>query len=523
MSSHILTSPKPVEPDDWLLDTTSQKAFFYALLEYLARNLVPLLPDRTEEQCADFFRRKISPIDHESDIDALVLKGLGVDFVSSDRPLVVSGVHFPPNDPRQGFDYHKLLEALPNLVFQHCDFFCKALFDDYKSTGYRFAECRFHAPWCLQEGASGPGPEHPLFDACEFHQGVGLEGGGGGLLHSCLAIFRNCSISGELSLSGVRTDIPVFSNDHAHRQSTDKITVENCELEGRFTLANTAFIGEVDLSSTVFHDKFAFINVDVGRLCVRNVNFNGLADFFGSTFETFLVRKSIFRDFAGFEDCQFGEQGAGSVKRIVLTYASFYSFTNFRGAHFRRSLDLRNANFKEQPNFLGCKFESTARISTDRETFRIIKQSFEAVGNRIEANAFYALEMEAYRRELQAGSQEHGWAWHFWERLLVKVNHLISLHGQSYWRPVLGIVLLLALVALQRANWENGWVVLPAALSRFVGPVVDVLNAWASGFVLFHSLYEHYAGQEAFILVVAVMLSTCVWHFLAAARRHHKR
>lgn len=140
----------------------------------------------------------------------------------------------------------------------------ESVFNGYTPTNYRFVECRFYIPWCLHEETAGPAPEHALFEACEFDQGVGLKGHGSELLHSGSGFFRNCFIAGELSLTGVKTEIPVFLNDHVHKQTLDRITIEGCELMGRFTLADTGHIAKVDLPSTVFHKKFAFINVSVG-------------------------------------------------------------------------------------------------------------------------------------------------------------------------------------------------------------------------------------------------------------------
>ncbi|CAM3611129.1 hypothetical protein [Halomonas lysinitropha] len=524
MKSDILTSAKPDTIDEWLLDTQAQEEFVNSLVIYLAHILAVEISGVTIKQCVVFFQSKLAIKQFEQDPDADGLEELDIELSRSDKSLLVHGVHFPASDPRLGCDYHLLLESIPGLVFVNCHFYCESLFDRYTSTRYRFQDCTFHFPWSQQEETSGPGPDYVLFEACDFKQGVSFSGDdiGSEPLHSCRALFQDCFIDGELSLYGLKSDIPVFFNNKAHKQKIEKIAIEGCEFGRRFTLANTDKIREIDLSNTVFNDKFALINAEISCLRIRNVNFNGLADLFQSKFGSLLVRKSIFRDFAGFENCQFGV-AATEKSKILLQYVSFYSFTNFRGGRFLLPLDLRNTNFKEQPNFLGCHFDTVARKQTDRETFRIIKQSFEAVGNRIEANAFYALEMEAYRRELRCSAKEHGWTWRYWERLLVKINYVISLHGQSYWRPLLLIVFLVSLVSLQRANYEQGWLVLPAAVSSLVTPVVDILNAWANGFVLFRSLYTHYPGHEAFILFISFLLSTCVWHFLVAVRRHHRR
>ena len=207
---------------------------------------------------------------------------------------------------------------------------------------------------------------------------------------------------------------------------------------------------------------------------------------------------------------------------ILLRYVTFYSFINFRGAQFFLPLDLRNTNRREPPNFLDCVFNKKARKGTDRETFRIIKHSFEAVGNRIEANVFYALEMEAYRRELREAASQPGGHWRLWERLLVSLNFVLSRHGQSYWQPLLGVLFCAAVIALQQANLQHGWLVWPESATWCTDPLMNTLNAWASGVIVLRLFYAAFPGHEAFILLMMVMLSTCIWHFLVATRRHHR-
>ena len=56
--------------------------------------------------------------------------------------------------------------------------------------------------------------------------------------------------------------------------------------------------------------------------------------------------------------------------------------------------DLENINLKESPNFLNTKIEPK---NTNRETFRITKDSFDKIGNHIEANKFFVYEMKKHK------------------------------------------------------------------------------------------------------------------------------
>lgn len=539
----ILSAPKPANVDDWLRDVESQQAFHDALAHYLAQSLAyqAIGVSRADaEAFVDAGLRQAShrdevwtdsltpPLDASEDEDTasqIDLYALDINFARGQSPLMIRGVHFPAHDERLGFDYTALLRLFPALYFIDCRFTCEPLPLGYGSYS-RFEDCTFDLPWRIDEG-SGPGQDHVLFDACCFEQGVTILGDelGQAPINAAQAFFRDCTIRVGLQLRNMATDIPVFAHHDetlkAHKAEIDRIEVKNCEIGGRFTLDNTFPLAEVSLTSTVFRDKFALIHCPVDRFSAKNTNFDGLVDFYQSSFESFLMRKSICRDFAGFEDCCFGEMGKPDG-RITLRYVTFYSFANFRSAAFHLPLDLRSTNRREPPNFLDATFRRHARKSTDRETFRIIKHSFEAVGNRIEANTYFAYEMEAYRRELREMARRDGRHRRYWERLLITLNFVLSRHGQSYWQPLLWVLTCGAIVALQQANWQHGWLTWPEAAADVVTPLAATLNAWASGMVIFRPLYAAFPGREAFILLMAVLLSTCLWHFLVAARRHHR-
>lgn len=537
--SNILHSPKPKDTDQWLLDGESRQRFYDELVSFLCVAVACQCPSVERHQVAAFIEGKLSSADayHEGtyeDCDELEtdsdcdptppdLYNLDISLARGEKALILRDIHFPAADERLGFDYTKLLKLFPSLHFFNCHFYCHSFSLGYTSTRVRFEACSFHLAWQVEEG-SGPGKDQVLFTECIFEQGVTIEGNEleQSPVDEAAAFFKDCVIHKSLTLRKMTTDIPVFANSLAHKPEIDKTLIEHCEFDSRFILANAEGISEVELISTVFKSKFAFIHCPIGKLAIKNVNFEGLADFYESSFESFLMRKSIFRDFASFEDCRFGAPGENKG-HIQLRYVTFYSFINFRSAHFLLPLDLRNTNRSEPPNFLDCTFSVNARKGTDRETFRIIKHSFEAVGNRIEANHFYALEMESYRRELRTGANQHGRHWRLWERLLVSLNFTLSRHGQSYWQPLLGVLACAALIAVQQANWQAGWVAWPDSSLWLIEPLAGALNGWASGVIIFRPLYAAFPGQEAFILLMAVLLSTCTWHFLVAARRHQRR
>ncbi|MEA2016887.1 MAG: hypothetical protein U9N59_00445, partial [Campylobacterota bacterium] len=93
------------------------------------------------------------------------------------------------------------------------------------------------------------------------------------------------------------------------------------------------------------------------------------------------------------------------------------------------NFNLDNTFFKDEANFLDIKNKDNDKLESkniaNRETARIIKHSFEKIGNIIEANKFYALEMEKQEKELK-------WSDNFAEKLVFTFHKLSSNHSQDW-------------------------------------------------------------------------------------------
>lgn len=411
------------------------------------------------------------------------------------------------------------LSVIPNAYFHNCVFQTTSIGQFDRASRFNFEGCTFYAPWA-QRLPDTPINAPLLFSGCVFEEGIEVSLGGDEF--GCGALFGGCEI-GQLTLRNLTLNhAKVFDSTADAPSKLRNLRLDNCEIHAKFSLDNVSGIDTVELSNSNFHEKFSMVGCVVRKLQIVNTNFKKLADFYETSFEMFGIEKSIFKDFAGFERCVFGRSDAVGGK-VELRYVTFYSFINFRQVHFNLALDLRNTNLAEPANFLDCSFSEFARNGTLRETFRIIKQSFESVGNRIEANSFFAHEMDAYRRELREARRAKQQLIPRTEELLLSLNAWFSCHGQSYGRPLVWLLGTAALFALQQANWPNRWVSMPALLADWLVPVGHFLNAWAKGLVIFQPLYAKYEGQEALILLVAVALSTFTWHLLVAVRRHNRR
>jgi hypothetical protein len=134
------------------------------------------------------------------------------------------------------------------------------------------------------------------------------------------------------------------------------------------------------------------------------------------------------------ENCKFHSN-------ISLEYTTFNSIVSFYNNEIKKDIGLSFTRFKEYADFSFSSFKNINLITTifdrgcsflycdvkveNRETARIIKDSFEQQNNIIEANKFYALEMKEREKELS-------WSKNFLEKLVFSFHGWSSNHSQEW-------------------------------------------------------------------------------------------
>ena len=525
MSNNPITIPKALDSNEWLAEPLVRQAFYQALRSTLVDEVGAQanVPKGLVERYLQYKLKGQLPEEGE-DND---LWGFG-SIDDLDRKLELTcinlrGIHFPHVDSGQKWDYQLLLAPLYCVQFEDCTFYGHSLLHDAPRQALRFARCTFHNEWWVSNTESY-WTNVALFENCIFEHRVLMKGHGNGssFLDEFEAVFENCKLR-ELYVSDLGLEPQLFRNSVETPSELQQLTIIDSIICRKFSIDNIKGMKSFELRSTEFEKKFAMIACDCAALVIKNTNFNGLADFYQSRFQRFLVQKSIFRDFAGFEECVLGKENNPEQKNITLKHVSFYSFLNFREAHFNQTLDLRATNRMQEPNFLDAEFSPTARAHTDRETFRIIKHSFDAVGNRIEANKYFAHEMQAYRRELKtpAGRKKPG---NCRERFLLALNAAVSSHGQDYGKALAWLLAAVAINAVVLANHQYQWWLLPEPIQNGLWNITTVANGFANGFLPLRSLLGDDLQPLAFwVLIAMVTISTLTWHVLVAIRRHARR
>lgn len=438
--------------------------------------------------------------------------------------LVLNDVHFPEYKHRDPFDYTKVLRLFNKIHFNRCHFYVGLLgFEgsDPKDKEFFFQDCVFHKWWVLKNFSILENADGVLYQQCIFKGDVENshnESGGLFMLESNQFDFT-CIFSKSLKLSSLSLKGKLFSSEQMNYPAKEQIpkiaeiSLNKTSFQQRFTLNNIS-IGLFKAQDCIFKNKFEFKNNHVDDFELNNANFEGLFDCFETHFIHFNVFKCIFESFTGFESCLFGKSGRED-EVAEFTYATFMSFINFRNARFNSGLNLDNTNLKEPPNFLNVSVEPKY---TNRETLRIIKYSFQRLGNTIEGNKFYSEELAKYHEELKQLS----WRKNFEEKAVFYTNGFISEFGRSFLRPI-GLFVLVAifhyflLLGYEADLLYRLYPPINPYMSWFFGSI----NKIANNVFPFQTFVRE--GMELISILISVMYSVLIWQTIAAVKLHTRK
>jgi hypothetical protein len=248
------------------------------------------------------------------------------------------------------------------------------------------------------------------------------------------------------------------------------------------------FVGEV---SDKVSCKFSFANSQIDKVSVNNHN-SGL----------FVFEQCKIQNYFGINHLMnFGKVVFANINAVNCEKISIKS--SVLGDTF-----FENVKWGDKPNF-----------ECDRDTFRQIKNVYDKQANYIEANQFYALEMESYSKELKVKKLKN-WSDKA-EYFLFIVGKTISNHGQN-WLLAFGWILVFSLIMFcwhqgykfntdilvncenYSFNWHQFW----NDLAKFVNPFrLDLKDDDKAFISLLHKIFSGFF----------------IYHFIIALRRNTKR
>ncbi|MDY0315802.1 MAG: hypothetical protein RBR32_12075 [Bacteroidales bacterium] len=474
----------------------------------------------------DFFKKYSSSIDGKitmeemkAYLDSRNYNDLEYNNIFKDSYFVPTFIIFPDRDSRDHFDYLKILNLFGEIHFNYCQFYAKYL--DLKDTKVFFQNCIFHTNWNLINYKILDNVNNVVYQNCTFNDNVFNDSTGSNKPYILNANQFDvyCTFNKDINLYNVHIDGLLFNIDkssyivEAKIADIDVLKIENVVFKNRFIIHGTS-VKNLIIKNTIFEEKLELVESKVGHLEIYNANFRKIADFFDTKFIKFSITKSIFDDFVGFEQCEFG-QDKNKKNIAAFTHVTFIGFINFRNAKFLSGLDLSMTNLKEYPNFLNTNINERF---TNRETFRIIKYSFLKLGNTIESNKFYAKELEKYKEELDSKN----YSFFNQERLIYFLNKHISNFGQSYFRPIfLLIIVSIVHYCIIRCYEANMLYKICEPLNPYINLLVVHLNDVAKNITPFKLMMTE--GIEFLSILFGVIYSILLWHIIVAVKAHTRK
>ncbi|HCD33319.1 MAG TPA: hypothetical protein DER01_12995 [Phycisphaerales bacterium] len=429
----------------------------------------------------------------------------------SQNKLMFVEIAFPGRDDRDSFDYSELLERLEDAHFFDCSF--ESFNMNLEGVKCFFDGCIFRGFTQLHDFDMLNNYHSVLFQDCEFGGNVNLTPVEGGVNTVNNNLFLDCTFEKQLAVENLIFNAQLFLNSGSKVVSLQSFRLQDCTFKDKFGL-NCCSLENFYAFRILFEEKFEFKDSMADVYAINDCNFGKLSDFHGSKFGDFSIFKSEFRDFVGFENCVFGKNESAENNAAVFEYTTFMSFVNFRTTEFVSGLDLEKINLKEPPNFLRS---SVNLKNTNRETFRIIKHSFDQIGNVIEANKYFVYEMIKYKEELRGTDRKQ-------EKFVFYLNDYISKFGQSYIRPMLWLIAMSTLYyAIIHGCVSKCMSLIVPPLHQVCTLVAPYLNAWAKCISPFNNVNVLEDGLEFISLVFYVIFTVLVWQTVVAIKRHVKR
>ncbi len=432
------------------------------------------------------------------------------DLFDKNLTVVISYIFFPSRDSRDSFDYLKILKKIGAIHFNYCQFNLYGL--DLGGIRCFYQDCAFHDMWTIYNSPVLGNINSVLYQDCIFFKLVSKYPGEEERYEIDSQLFNNCNFQEGIEFDSVVFNAPIFNNADEMELLAKSIRLLGCEVKDKFIL-NHSNIDLFVLEDSIFESKFEFKSNAVKVFQIFNTNFSKVVDTYETKFTKFNIEKSIFEDFVGFEKCLFGRPNESNEELVArFTYATFLSFINFRNTKFESGLDIENINLKEAPNFLKSQINEKY---CNRETFRIIKNSFDKTGNHIEANKYFVYEMYKYKEELKGTNRSQ-------EKFILFLNEKISKFGQSYICPIIYMLVISVLYYLLILGYEkNILYMIHPDINGALKTVSATLNRVAVNILPFSKFLKE--GMECISLIFYIVYASLIWQTLVAVKRHTRR
>lgn len=489
-------------------------AFNNAILDYLAFDLSRVVDldafgiDDAASHLAIFFSHRDEELETLVEANDPSIKKEIVSYFKH-HVVVFKQIAFPLYSSQDLFDYSKVFKRIAKVHFLDCEFYTSYL--PLKESEVFFDKCTFHSAWQLCHGSVLPNYINTAYEHCTFKNRVEMPiNEQQARVQIAGALFGQCQFENSVSLCNAVIKDVLFTYPKSKKLCLPELTVEDCELNSPFRLSSST-IERLKIKDCEFLGKVEIKDAVIQSAHIDNANFRGLFDAHGTSFGEFSAHRVIFEDFAGFEECNFGLNMDGGATEFKFT--TFIDLASFRYAKFHNGLNMDTANLKTSANFLDVDLDDT---HTTRETYRLIKDAFDKIGNHIEANKYFTEEMRKYKQSLSFKKNRSEW-------FIFQCNEKLSNYGQSYVLPLVIMVLAAMMFSVIRYGHKHNWLYSGGWVQRggVMNCLIDKLNFGAQSILPFNKLLIE--GMEALSLLFYVLFGVLSWLTIVAVKRHTRR
>jgi hypothetical protein len=474
-------------------------AFTTALIDHLIGQIKPITEgffDTDEDVIKNYLLGKV---DGETQAVADNLKN---------RLISIEGVSFPDRDSRDFFDYQKVLNHFDAVQFVRCRFYTSSV--SLSDADILFYDSIFEVKWYLSTATIISDIDDTLYNSCTFKKDVGTLGYDHPIID--YPVFQSCLFEGSINIEDIELSQQLFkeiSEGDDGGYEIAELKIVNSTIAERL-IFKKCHIGRLILQDTNFTKKFELVKCTVDRLKCFNTNYNDAFNVFDVSFGFCDIRVSIFEQYFGMEKCEFGKRNAGdSNAPVIFEYVTFNDIVNFRNSNFTTGLNLSHINTTlSTPTFLGA---TVSEENTVRETYRIIKHSFDNMGNYLEGNEYYQKEMLKYHEEHKSSNS-------YPLRFFLWLYKNISDYGQNIWRPIWLALVSTALFSAIVYGYDHG---LYIDYATKIGKWIWGINYIASNMLPVSRLLK--PGMEMLSLIFYLFLISFVWLTLLGVKRKTRR
>ncbi|VEJ09841.1 hypothetical protein [Actinobacillus delphinicola] len=408
-----------------------------------------------------------------------------------------------------------------------------------------FNYCKFLGSIFVYEGFSSDRKVESFY-GCEFHSGVFVLNIKFDHRNEMINRNRKQTLSnyqqvlGDVNLNNVGrvNDLIYFSKDNLQFKYcyfNNVLWIENSNINSSFLISNnlihelfinkcsfmegyelteliTNKINSFKLYDSLFYIPFIFNKMKINIFLVKNSIFKGNLDLSNSSFDEIYLINSKFEDNCYISDIKFNSM-ENKYCLFNINKCYFNKIVNFGGSNLIGGLKIERTFFLSEVNFKDCEINDN---KTNRETYRLIKNSLDKNGDIIEANKYFVEEMKAYNREIS-------WKKNPAEKILLHFNEIISNFGSSYIIPLLLIIITMIIYSIIVFEFDHRYMEDISNLPLYKESIFSC-NLWnniAKNFSYFN--FKLKPGMEFISLLFYIFWGICTWHLIVAVKRHTKR